>query len=514
VARELRWGIGACGCVVALAAVGLVRESGPQLLGGAEVYGHAWVQWWVSLAWPAIPRSTDLVSPATAWPVIDPVVTWSTAGLARAVGPLVAWNTMVLLGVVGAFWGGWALAGRVGGDRLTGALVLSLGPIFAGSLASGLSEDAALGLVAVALVQVGRRGWRRALSAGVLLGLLPWVGLYLALCGALGAMLLSLGRLRRRWREVVLAGGVAVAVASPAVALQGGRLQPHRTAPAERPELHWRVNPHHGADLLSFLSPGPARVDALVRVHPAYLGFLVLALAAAAGRRGRLWWAVLAVALVLAPGEVFRWGGVSTGVANPVVAWAGRLPMVGAVHHWGRLVLLAQIALAALASLGVAGLREQGWRAVRWAPLLIAIEYAMLSPAPWPLPVADAAVPAIHRSLDSLPPGAVLVVPSAGPGVQVQRAFYRQRGHGRPLVAHPNRPGYGVAEAVPLVRWFASLSGERRDPPAPRVRSSLDELGRLGVGVVLVESPWELEVEALLGPPDVRAPGGAAWGVD
>lgn len=526
--RWLAWA--ACLGVVVLAGAGLLAP-GSQLLGsaGAEVYGHAWVQSWAAEAWPGLARSTDLLGTPTAWPVIDPLVTWLAAGLSLVLGSTLAWNAVVLGGVVLAFWGGWHLASRLGGHPLTGAVALALAPAFLGSAASGLTEDLAVGLLALGLAGIGRGGWRRALLTGLLLGLLAWTGLYLALMGALGALVLGTWHLAepgtepraQRLGRLALAAGVALVLALPAVGLQGERMQGvrHRSgAPdVQRVEPHWRSNPSRGADLASLVAPGRDAVEdeALIRLHPAYLGFVVLLLAGVAGRRGRGWWVVLGLALLLVPGPELRLAGHSLGLSHPVVSLAQRVPGLSLVNHWGRLALLAHVALAALASLGAARLAEQPRfrRLSAWLPLAVALEYALISPAPLPLPGATAAIPALYDQLGDLPEGSVVVVPSAGPGVQHQRALYRQRAHGRRLMVHPNRPGYGRAEVVPLVRWFAALPGEMKDPPPPRVHTSWAILCDLGVGGVVVEEPYVQQVQELLGPPDVTAEGGAAWAV-
>jgi hypothetical protein len=523
---KFRWAGLACAGIVLLAGARLAF-SGPSLLGspGAEVYGHAWVQHWVAADWPGLSGQTDVLGAGAPlpWPVIDPAVTWCAAGLSRVVGAIGAWNAVVLFAVAGAFLGGWAVADAAGGDRLTGGVVLALGPVFAGSLASGLTEDFALGVLGITLAVIGRRESARAdiamgLGAGVLLGALAWMGLYLFLLGGLGAGVLVAAGGRRRWRELAITAGIALLLSAPALWLQGERLQggeQHRSgAPQIGFEPHWRVNPRRGADLLSFVAPGPDPVDdgALIRLHPVYLGIGVVALAVAAGRRGGRWWALVALGLALAPGPELAVAGHPTGVANPFVAGLSVLPVFGLVNHWARFMLVAQVGWAALAAMGVERLRERGWRMAFLAPLGLVLEIVALSPAPWPLPVADADVPAIYRSLEGLPEGGVLVVPSAGPGVPFQRVLYRQRDHGRTAFAHPNRPGYGSVDDVPLVRWFRALP-EHAEPPSADLVRSWRVLRDRGVGVLLVEDPYVGAVQELLGPPDRVAPGGAAWGV-
>jgi hypothetical protein len=468
---------------------------------------------------------TDTLLPPTDWVVIDPVTTWLAAGLTVVVGSVAAWNLLVLASVVLAFAGGWVLARRVGGDPLTGAVALALAPGFLGSVASGLTEDFAVGVLALALGLVGRAGWRAAVGAGLALGALAWFGLYLALMGAIGASLLGVWTLvvaPARWRELAGAALVASVLAAGALGMQGDRIGGvgHRQGhTVEHADPHWRVNPTRGADVASLFVPGPdVRDDALIRIHPAYLGWVSLAFAAVGWRRGGPWWLILGAAVVVMPGEMYRVLGHPTGVPNPIVSALAAVPGVGLVNHWGRFALLAHTALAALAALGVARLKTDETRTWRvrlgWAaPAAVALEVVVLSAAPVPLPVADSTVPAVYYELDELPPGAVLVVPSAGPGVHVQRSLYRQRAHGRPLSTHPNRPGYGPAGRVPLVRWFAGLPAVGMKPPDPALPQSMASLAGLGIGVIVVEKPWEQQVEALLGPPDVQGPGGAAWSV-
>ena len=161
----------------------------PGLLGapGAEVYGHAWVQWWHSAALPAWPAGTDLAAGADPWPVIDPLPTALSATVGRLLGPTVGYNTWMVLSVPLAFLGGWVLAGRTGGDRWTGAVALALWPPLMGARASGLTEDVGLGIAALALAFLGQPGWRAGLMTGALLGALAWCGLVNAWFAALAA---------------------------------------------------------------------------------------------------------------------------------------------------------------------------------------------------------------------------------------------------------------------------------------------------------------------------------------
>ncbi len=477
---------------------------------GAEVYGHAWVQAWASASWPAWPTGTSLAEGATAWAVIDPLPTWLVAGLARVVGATAAWNAWVAVGVVLAAAGGGAFARALGGSGPVGAIGVATMPIFLGSLTSGLTEDYALGLVALALAALLRD--RRALGAA-LLGASAWCGLYLAWLGGLAALAIGLARLRKAPARWILAGVVAAAVAAPAALPFRDRLGGvgHRAGTFQpRPEPRWRLDPWRGADLASFVAPGKVDVEgAFVREHPVYLGYTTLGLAALGGWHPA-WLGVLACAAV-APGESLSVAGQPLGVDNPAIAAFRLLPFAERFNHHARVMLLGQLVLVGLAARGFA--RRRGWvfgllgqgglRPPRNAPpvaasreaaegtgaapdrldvlvaLVLLAETAALSPARVPLPTASTTTPAIYAALSTFPAELpVVVVGAAGPGVHPQKVFFDQRAHGRRLLHNPNRP----------------TDGRPRDG-----------------AVVVALGDAVPRVTAQLGPPDATAPDGAAW---
>lgn len=448
---------------------------------GAEVYGHAWVQWWAAAQWPAWPAGTDLAVGTDPWPVIDPLPTWLVAGLARIVGPTAAWNVWIAAGVALAAVGGAALARAVGGLPAVGAVGLATAPVFLGSLTSGLTEDAALGLVALALAALLQG---RPALGGLLLGLSAWCGLYLGWLGGLAAAALAVHALVRTrgrdWRPWLLAGVLALVVAAPAAAPFRDRLggKGHRAGVVtDRPEPLWRLDPWRGADLASFVAPGKVDVgEALVREHPVYLGFATLALAAAAGP-SPAWLGVLACVAV-APGERLSFAGEPLGLENPAIHVFRLLPFAARFNHHARVMLLGQMVLVALAARGAARVAARRPRLAAAAPLVLLAETALLSPARVPLPSAPDASPEIYAALATLPPGPVAVRGASGPGIHPQKVFFDQRAHGRRLLHNPNRP----ADGVPTRGAILVALG------AARART-----------------------EAERGPPDVEAPDGAAW---
>lgn len=510
---------GAVGALtVAVNAVGLWLRPGFLASPAGEVYGHAFVQGIASETWPALPATATRLWPPAPWVVIDPLPTWLAAGVARLVGPVAAYDLVALAGLVLAAVGGARLAAVTGGHPWVGALVLAWAPTFLGSVGSGLTEDLGLGLVALAIAEVSRVEGpdRRALGAGLLLALTASCGLYLVVIAGIAAALIAAARLRLALGRRLVAGlavvaligalGVA-AVAWPHRARLGGKGH-HAGVPPERIEARWRLNPVGGDDLASFVAPGRDAPEAgvLQRIHPGYLGLSVLGLAVLGARGQRRWLVLVGVGVALAAGPRLRMLGFPLGISNPVVGAVRLFSPLAAINHWGRLLPLAQLGLVVLAARGAQ-------RRPRWAVAAVAADLALLSPVSPLLPTADARVPPIWTALGELPSGAVVVVPSAGPGVAFQEPLWHALAQPRPVSLHPSRPGYGAAEEIALTRWFAGLPGDRRDPPDPDVAPSLRELRRRGIGVILVRGPYAADVEALLGPPGVRAGEDAAWGV-
>ncbi len=519
--------------LLALAAWSLVSTGGEPLLAwrGAEVWGHAWTWWWHGEALPAWPDGTSLATGAASWPVIDPLPALLGAGISRAAGPVVAWNAMALAGIAGAFAGGRWLSRRVGGSGAVGGLVLAMGPVFTGSLLSGLSEDLAIGLLAVAVGLVVKppalgpsasaTSWRWAIAAGCSLGLLAWCGPYLAWLGAATAVVAGLTHLiraPRSWSRWLVAGLIAAALAVPPLLAQGARAI---TGAGHRSGVHlgqaeplWQLNPWGQADLLSFLTPGAIALpaDAVIRLHPTYLGLGVLLLASLAGR-SRWWWLLLA-ALLLAPGEQLHWLGQAHDLSNPAALALDWLPGGALLNHHARLFLLGQVALAALAALGAQRLATRPrWRprlVLPLAALLVMVDYGLLAPVPWPLPAAQAQSPDFLGELGPLNPGMLLWLPTGGPGLSPQRPLLDQRAHGRPLALNPNRPGAPTwLPRSPLGGWLAALGRTPgAPPPADRdVQPLIDHALR----VLAVAAPLDRAVAAHLGPPTVQGQDGAAW---
>ncbi len=462
--------------IVMLVGLRIWTHSDSMVLGapGGEVWGHVWVQWWHAQAFPEWPDGPgSWLVHSRPWPVIDPLPTWIAAALATVLGTPRTWNLMVLSGVAVAFLGGARLARSEGGDPIIGGAALSLAPAFLGSVASGLGEDVWVGVAALALSMVGATDLRRALMAGLALGVLANCGLVVAWSAALVAIGLGIAAIAQRGRSVLpgLVGGALVAgvLALPAAWLQGERLlgAGHRAGTVvARAEPLWRLNPWQGVDLASFWVPGPVDPgDALVRMHPGYLGWSLLLLALAAGRNR--WWAVLGVALVLAPGPQLSFAGEPLGISNPAVSVLAALPFGSLVNHHGRLLLMGAMALAVLAAVGATRVPRVPRWLLRGAVLA---DLALCAPVGAPLPVTEITPPEVIFELSDLPEGPVLVLPAAGPGVHFQKPLLTQMVHQRPLLLDPNHPGLPPSFArTPSGRFLSTLAAPQTAPAPPVV---------------------------------------------
>jgi len=485
---------------------------------GGEIWGHAWVQWWHADALPAWPDGPGAWLPTSgAWPVIDPLPTLFAALVGAVAGPIVAWDLTAFLGVATAFVGGAVLARSQSGDPLVGGLALALAPAFLGSVASGLTEDFALGLAAVSLGWVGSPDRRRALAAGIGLGLLTTCGLVLAWASAVAAVGLGLVALyrsehrKRTLTDLLGSAGIAALCTLPTAWQHLERLTGtgHRMGRfIARPEPLWRLNPWKGIDVASFWVPGrvdPA--DALVRMHPGYLGLSLLALALVAG--WSRWWVVLVLAAAWSIGPHLSVAGTPTGIDNPLVDLLAALPFGTLVNHHGRLLLIGAIALSVLAARGATRLQARRGARARWIILLVVgIDLAGLGPVGAPLPIADPTPLAVytHPSMATLPDGLILQLPAAGPGVHFQRPLLDQRAHRRPLLLDPNRPGLPPSLArTPTGQFLSSLAA----PEGPVSPSSFEWPPQ--VALLVVAEPHIAPVAKVLGEPSLLTDDSAIW---
>jgi hypothetical protein len=431
-----------------------------QLLTAPEYEGasHLWGLW---AAWqeasPVRIRSTLLAWPSGVDLVLVDPIHLPAFGLGLALsGPVLGFNLVVLQGLLVAGLAGALLARESGGAPWLGALASMAVPGLVGASGDGITEDLAVGFVALfaALLLRARRlgGPGPALLAALGLGLCGWAGPYNALLAALvlvGISLVprpSLASLRRS-AGVGLGGLILAAPPLWAVLrarsseLPGAAARAGIPAPDVGPD-RFRGGLMHGVDLLDPWLPAALTGGLPPIGHSAYLGLVALGAGLFASWRQprlRLPLAGIGLLLLLGLGPWLSLAGrpVELG-GEALMAPAGWLmlaiPPLARLSRWYRAALLAGLLLAPLAA-AAAG-QDRRARALLAAALLA--DTLLLAPLAWPLPATPLPGAALVEALEDLPPGALLELPlsttgSPPPGDWRDVGPLLQTRHGRPL---------------------------------------------------------------------------------
>ena len=252
--------------------------------------------------------------------------------------------------------------------------------------------------------------------------------------------------------------------------------------------------------------------DAFFAAAPRALfpGFVALALAGAAlATRGVAPRGVRPLLLAVAVAG----GCLSLGPLTPIYEWAYHLfPPFQALRAPSRFGILVVFTVAALAGLGVAGLRRRvspRWGAVAAAGLLALATVECLH-APIPYRPVDWNPP-IHRVLSAVGPGPIAELPFYTAGQFHRNAWYllASTNHWRPMVAgfgNARPPGFDdltrVVSTFPSILAVARLQAlgvshvivhGRRHPRGAQVQAAVAQLGdRTDVGLVAEAGPDRL----------------------
>ncbi len=474
---ELRRTLTAAGAFLALALVltwPLCTAPASFIPGGArtDAPNAVWSLWLVhdALSRGVFPLQTNLLDfpDGGRLVVADPLNALLGYPLVALFGPVAAYSLLVIghLWAAGLF--AWRLGRELGGSGWVAGVGYMSAPLLLSHVQNGSSEAVAAGwlpLAAWLLIRAIERG-----GAGRVL--LAALGLFFAALGGswyggvgvfvFASMILVWGWpglprliLTRRLLPAMVLGAllaapVAVAIKSVAVAEDG-------LVDIKNPEDLSRIRRTIGAAdprvwlaPLDFRSPDFLHLEGNPsdRVHTAYLGFVLLALALWPGNRIRgraAWWWGIAASLVLAMGPVLVINGFPFALGGRAIP----LPYAALEGLPGFSSLSLLYRLAALGVLGVAVLADRGKPAFA---LLVLAEVYLLSPARHlpeltPIPELPAAL-----VLATEPEGAVVNVPVV-PG---RNFLYEQVLHHKPVTGSlntsVNRSGLQVLAAARKMR--------------------------------------------------------------
>jgi hypothetical protein len=502
---------------------------------GNDVWNHVWGYWWVGHElsegrWPSVvvlmgyPESGKLF-------FIDTFGALLTLPLQLLGGPVLAYNTAVFLSFFTAALAAWALARHccsmffgsgIATDQaaVLAAFAYGLAPHLLAQAYNGITETLNAGglpLAILAALQLYERPtWVRALQAAGAGGLCLLANWYYGLFAVLGAALwLGLFALFRRlrvdWRglvgPVVVAGVGALLLVSPALAafsssLEGGVV-------SRDPEFVWKqLLTHNVTDLEAMFHPGRFYSPDLKALHGeellivVYLGWSLLLMAGAglfwalSRWRDRLPWLIWCGLFgVMALGPYLYIGGEHITLDDrkiplPFLLFFDAIPAFERISHPFRFVVGVQLGLAILSSLAIRRLALPGVWLV--APVLVSSELLLGSPAVWPLPRSETAIPEVYTKLRDDPiEGAVLDLPLTVPNLERAVYLYWQTFHHRPSPYSLNEPLPSALGRSRLVRALLVAEGGRLDRLPPML-AELDlvvagrALSRLGFRYIVV----------------------------
>ncbi len=428
-------------------------------------------------------------------------------------GPLWAYNLLVLADLVFACWAMFWLARRLSGGDLGVALlcgaVYGLAPVTLGHVNNGIIEQLATGWLPLFVGALHRLAddaaapaGRKATALAVLAAAAAWWAASVsshwyhgAYAGLLfGLLLLALGAAHWRrtgraplglaWRGAA-ALALFVVLVLPVVAWFITPYQSDASLMRALDRAPTLDTPEVNADLAYLLAPRPPIVSGEESfLHLAYLGFSVPLLAllglVRTGRRRvvggwlalALFWAALALGPRLVAGGQFvdADGG---GVSMPF-AWLARvLPFFGRMDFPYRCVLVAHLALAAAAAVGLGGLwRDRPWRRPALAGVLAValLETALWSGVVVPAPRATLAPRGPMHLLATGDDTAVLDLPLRLRPDDSRRFAVNQLFHRRPIpytsfitARKPLSPT--LAREHVVISLLHAASAERGPPP-------------------------------------------------
>lgn len=502
-----------------------------------DLHGHLWTIW---NATRGPMTHSDLVNAPYGLDLLPIVGGWLDIAVGSALAPLVgvplAYNLVLALYATLAGVGGAALARALGagaGGALVAGLLLQLDPFVLLHLSSGRPEQAAVGLVALALAGAvatwERPGTGLAVATGVAGAAVVFASWELAVLLALGMVAfgpviwLSGGAAPGAPRRWALAAGVTAALAGPWAATFLRRASAVR--PLDQGELAVQLAVHASVPWLHWLRIDSTRPGVLA------LAALVALPVVLSGSRRRLWGGALVcllLAFVLALGPmpsarplpphapVQAWG--------PFV-WLQSLPGLGWFHWPDRLLLLLSVAASAAGGVLVSHVatRRRALGAALGVVLVVMAAGRAAGTGKWPRGQFKMPTHRVFRELRDHPvAGGVVDLPLHDNGVPRYAPALAQITHERPIQAAGAVPwalGVDARQSAPAGLWALSPTSQ---PAFSLSQADRERLVDEGFGVLALHRPrgrrrWYpaavAAISAELGPPLLRDDnlGWACW---
>jgi len=471
---------------------------------GNDTWNHVWGFWWFQDGIAnrgGVPFQTALLNYPTGGTLyfIDGFNALISVPLQAVIGLPAAYNFVILGCVAWSVFGGWMLAHHVLRDAVpaaVAAVIYGCSPHLLAQTYNGITETINVGWLALYALALLRLIERPRLGRGVVLGLaLAMTALsnfYYGLFGVVLSLVIVLHQgitdfRRVHWPRFIGFTAVGAAVFSALVLPVLGKLNETLSADdamvkrtgGEDEFVWYSLLNHNITDVVSFFRPGRVYSpdlkaqygeDLLIVI---YLGWAVIALAAAAfalhkrRRELSLWVWIFAVFWVFALGPYLHVGGEYLVVTDaqrriplPFLPFFKAVPLFSRISHPFRFVVGATMGLSMLAGFGVRVLLHRYPRPVRILGggaicAVVLAEILLFSPAVWPIPRADAGVPAAYSELSE--PGAVLDLPITVPNLERGVYTYYQTQHHRPSPYGLNDPLPRTLRANRLTRFMVTL---------------------------------------------------------
>ncbi|MCB9744629.1 MAG: hypothetical protein H6741_01095 [Alphaproteobacteria bacterium] len=470
---------------------------------GNDTWNHAWGMWWIQSGMfesGEVPLRTHLVNHPHGGTLfyIDTFNAVISAPLRLLFDIPVTFNLLVILSLAWNAFGAWALGRHVLRDDWIAAVpaaVYGTSAHIIGQTYNGITESVNTGwlpIYALALLMTLERPRPlRGLAMGLSLAVCALTNFYYGLFGILLSLVIVIHQAIRAPRQVrwapfvgftILGATLFSTLVLPVLMRLSSSMSASDAIVKRDPEFVWAslIN-HNMTDVVSLLRPGDHFSPDLKALYGEdlviviYLGWVALALAGWALARHRprremsLWIWVSAIFLVFSLGPYLHVNGEyvllrGQRVPLPFLAFFDAFPLFSRISHPFRFVVPATLGLGMLAGFGVRALTrslsQPSWALSSLAAAAVTAEILLASPAPWPLPRCEAAIPEVYAEAIQ-EEGAVLDLPITLPNLERAVFLWYQTAHARPGPYGLNDPLPDALERNPLTWMLIQLEASR-----------------------------------------------------